>query len=47
MQGHQANRRPATTADTPHWIVLLYVLVFGFLRSTQFIGINRETDADL
>jgi EmrB/QacA subfamily drug resistance transporter len=34
-------------ADTPHWIVLLYVLVFGFLRSTQFIGINTLSYAEV
>ena len=34
-------------ADTPHWIVLILVLVFGFLRSTQFIGINTLSYADV
>jgi MFS family permease len=34
-------------ADTPHWIVLAYVLVFGFLRSTQFIGINTLSYAEV
>jgi len=34
-------------ADTPHWLVLLVVLVFGFLRSTQFIGINTLSYADV
>lgn len=34
-------------ADTPHWIVLAYVFGMGFLRSTQFIGINTLSYADL
>jgi len=34
-------------ADTPHWIVLLAVLVFGFLRSTQFIAINTLSYAEV
>jgi len=34
-------------ADTPHWVVVLYVLVFGVIRSTQFIGINALSYADV
>ena len=34
-------------ADTPHWIVLAYLLVFGFLRSTQYIGINTLSYAEV
>jgi EmrB/QacA subfamily drug resistance transporter len=34
-------------ADTPHWIVLAYLLVFGFLRSTQYLGINTLSYAEV
>src|SRR5262249_14150911 len=34
-------------ADTPHWIVVVYLLVFGFLRSTQYIGINTLSYAEV
>ncbi len=34
-------------ADTPHVIVVAYLLVFGFLRSTQYIGINTLSYAEV
>ncbi|HWK47051.1 MAG TPA: DHA2 family efflux MFS transporter permease subunit [Stellaceae bacterium] len=34
-------------ADTPHWVVVIYVLVFGVIRSTQFIGINALSYAEI
>jgi EmrB/QacA subfamily drug resistance transporter len=34
-------------ATTPHWIVVAYLLVFGFLRSTQYIGINTLSYAEV
>ncbi len=34
-------------ADTSHVIVVAYLLVFGFLRSTQYIGINTLSYADM
>jgi EmrB/QacA subfamily drug resistance transporter len=33
--------------DTPHWVVMPYLLVFGFLRSVQFTSINTLGYADL
>jgi len=34
-------------ADTPHWFVLGYLLVFGFLRSTQYLCINTLSYAEV
>jgi EmrB/QacA subfamily drug resistance transporter len=34
-------------ADTPHWIVLAYLFVFGFLRSVQFSTLGVMNYADL
>ena len=34
------------TAATPHWIVVLLVLLFGIVRSTQFMTTNTLTYAD-
>ena len=34
-------------ADTPHWVVVVYLLAFGFLRSTQYIGINTLSYAEV
>jgi EmrB/QacA subfamily drug resistance transporter len=34
-------------ADTPHWLLYSYLLVFGFLRSVQFTGINTLGYAEL
>jgi EmrB/QacA subfamily drug resistance transporter len=34
-------------AATPHWLITIYLLVFGFLRSVQFTGINALAFADL
>jgi EmrB/QacA subfamily drug resistance transporter len=34
-------------ADTPHWIVLAYLFVFGFLRSVQFSSLGVMNYADL
>ncbi|HUA51882.1 MAG TPA: DHA2 family efflux MFS transporter permease subunit [Candidatus Sulfotelmatobacter sp.] len=34
-------------ADTPHWFVLAYLLVFGFLRSTQYLCINTLSYAEV
>ena len=33
-------------ASTPHWIVFLHVLLFGIVRSTQFMTTNTLTYAD-
>ena len=35
-----------TGPDTPHWLILLHVLVFGISRSTQFVTTNTLTYAD-
>ncbi len=32
--------------STPHWLVFLHVLVFGIVRSTQFMSTNTLTYAD-
>ncbi len=34
-------------ASTPHWLVVLHVLVFGVVRATQFMTSNMLTYADL
>jgi MFS family permease len=34
-------------SSTPHWLVLLMVLVFGIARSTQFMTTNTLTYADM
>jgi EmrB/QacA subfamily drug resistance transporter len=34
-------------AETPHWIVLTYLFVFGFLRSVQFSSLGVMNYADL
>jgi EmrB/QacA subfamily drug resistance transporter len=33
--------------DTPHWMLYVYLLVFGFLRSVQFTSINTLGYSDL
>jgi hypothetical protein len=34
-------------ASTPHWIVLLYLLVFGMVRNLQFNALQTLTFADI
>jgi EmrB/QacA subfamily drug resistance transporter len=35
-----------TTAETPHWLIVLHVAVFGVARSVQFMNTNALTYAD-
>jgi EmrB/QacA subfamily drug resistance transporter len=35
------------TTHTPHWIILLYVALFGLVRSTQFMTTNTLAYADM
>lgn len=35
-----------TKASTPHWLIMLHVLVFGMVRSTQFVSTNTLTYSD-
>jgi len=34
-------------ADSPTWILMIYLFVFGFLRSVQFLSLNMLSYADL
>ena len=36
-----------TTAETPHWLIIIHVLLFGVARSVQFVSTNTLTYADM
>jgi EmrB/QacA subfamily drug resistance transporter len=36
-----------TTADTPHWLIFLHVIVLGIVRSIQFVTTNTLTYVDM
>jgi EmrB/QacA subfamily drug resistance transporter len=36
-----------TTADTPHWLIFLHVVVLGIVRSIQFVTTNTLTYVDV
>ncbi len=37
----------AFTASTPHWILWVYLIAYGFVRSVQFTSVNALAYADL